>query len=73
MPSGHRLLLDYFVGARKHGRRHSETERFGGLEVDDQFVLGRRLHRHVSRPLTPENTIDVRGRSSVLVDKVSSI
>ena len=38
------LLFDYFVGAREHGRRHSDTEGFGGLEIDDELVLGRRLH-----------------------------
>ena len=28
-----------------------ETERLGGLEVDDEIVLGRRLHRQIARAL----------------------
>ena len=31
--------------------RHGEAERFGGLEVDGRFVLGRRLYRQVRRLL----------------------
>src|SRR5947209_3053392 len=30
-------LLDNLVGARQHQLRHSEAERLGGLEIDDQL------------------------------------
>jgi len=37
-------LFDHLVSACEHGRRHSDAEGFGGLEIDDELVLGRRLH-----------------------------
>ena len=55
------------------GRRHVEAERLGGLEIDHQLVLGRRLHRQVGRLLAPEDTIDVAGRAAVLVEVVEAV
>ena len=43
-----------------------EAERLGGLEVDHQLVLGRRLHRQIGRLLALEDAIDVAGRAPVL-------
>jgi hypothetical protein len=45
--------------------RHFEAERFGGLEVDDQMVLGRRLHPQVGGLFALEDAVDVAGGSSV--------
>ena len=56
--------FDHLVGARKHGGRHGEAERFGGLKVDDQFKFGRSLYGHIAWLLTLENTINVFRRSS---------
>jgi hypothetical protein len=64
--------LYHLVGAREHGRRHVEAERLGGLEVDHQLVLGRRLHRKVGRLLALEDAIDVAGREPVLVEEIGS-
>src|SRR4249919_1132620 len=45
-------LLDHVVSAGQECRWYSKAERFGCLEIDQQFVFGRRLHRHISRLLT---------------------
>src|ERR1700730_15860028 len=48
-------LFDHLVGAGEHGRRHGKAERLGGLQVDNEFVLGRGLHRQVTRLLALED------------------
>jgi len=52
-------LFDDLVGAREHGGRHIEPQRFGSFEVDDQLVLHGRLHRQIGRLLALEDAIDV--------------
>src|SRR5262245_34384557 len=61
-------LFNHLAGTREQRGRHSEAERLSGFEVDCQFVLGRRLNRHVSRLFTFKDSIDVAGRASVLVE-----
>ena len=54
-------------------RRHREAERLRGLEIDHQFVFGRRLHRQVGGLLALEDAIDVAGRAPVLVDEIRPV
>jgi hypothetical protein len=50
--------------------RDFEAERLSGLEVDGEFVLGRRLYWQVSRLLALEDTIDIADGAPVLIDKI---
>src|SRR6266446_3192786 len=67
------LLFDHLVGTREHGRRNVEIERLRSLEVDDQLVLGRCLHRQVWGLLALENAIHVASRAPVRLDQISPI
>src|SRR5215471_19055382 len=58
--------FDHLVGASEQRRRHLEAQRLGGLEIDHQLILCRRLHRQVGGLLTLEDAIDVAGCTAVL-------
>src|SRR6266498_4861655 len=68
----HQILYDQirFPSRFRACGRHLETERFGGLEVDDELVCCRCLHRHVCRLLALQDAIDIAGRAAVIVDRV---
>ena len=72
--SGHRATYSITSSARASSDGGTvEAERLGGLEIDHQLVLGRRLHRQVGWLLALEDAIDVAGRAPVLVDEIRPI
>ena len=52
-------LFDQFVGGGDERRRHFETERLRGLEVNRKLILGRRLYRKVGGLLALEDNLTV--------------
>src|SRR5262249_6958341 len=48
-------------------------ERLGGLEVEHQLVLGRRLYRQVARLLALEDAIYIPSPAPELVDEIGPI
>ena len=59
MPITRAASFDHLVGARKKVDRWIEAEHFGGLQIDDELVLGRKLDWQVTRNLALENAINV--------------
>ena len=66
-------LFDHLVGALLHEKRHLQPKRLGGLEVDHQLVLCRRLNRQLARLLALEDAIDVARRAPEVVDLLISV
>jgi hypothetical protein len=63
-------LFDYLIGTCEQRRRHGETKRLCGLEIDRQFVLGRCLHRQVGRLFAFEDAVDVARRSPKWIGRI---
>src|SRR5262249_25285895 len=64
--------FDHIVSATEQQRWHVEVHRLGGLEIDDQFKLCRRLDREVGRLLALEDAVDVLWHLAKLFDKIST-
>src|SRR5207244_10467952 len=58
------------VGADEEHWRNAEAERFGGLQIDDQFEFGRLHDRQVSRLFTLKNAASVNAGLAKTVRKV---
>src|SRR5437588_4721517 len=57
-------LFDQLVGGGEQHGWHCKAERFCGLEVDDHFVFGRRLHGKFGGFCATQNPVDV-GRATL--------
>ena len=66
-------LFDHLVGELLEMQGNVQTERPGGLEVDDQFKLGGLLDREVAWLSSLENFVDVRGGASANVLDARSV
>src|SRR5262249_7067548 len=54
----HSCSFNHLVGAHKQSGWHSKAQRLGGLEVDHQFVFGRRLDWKLARFFALENAFN---------------
>jgi hypothetical protein len=67
---GKQHLFDRLVGA---GRWHVEPDRLGGIEIDDQFELGRLLNRKIAGLCAARDLVDIGGRASPQVGATDAI
>src|SRR5262249_54239338 len=59
-------LLDHLIGSRKQFVWDGESERLGGLEIDDQLKFCRHLHGEIGRLLALEDAVDISRRQAKL-------
>src|SRR6516164_2267933 len=65
--------FDHLVGAGQHCRRHLEAKRLGGLQVDHQLVLGRRLYGKIGCSLALQDAVDVARRAPERIDGIRAV
>jgi hypothetical protein len=63
-------LFDHLVGERKQLRRHIETERFCGLEIDHEFEFDRLHHRQIG--LAEDAVIMLEGHKANRIAQTTS-
>ena len=62
--------LNQLISLCDEERRHLETKRLGGLEIDHQLELRRLLHGEVGGPGALQNLVHVRGAAPIEIEKV---
>src|SRR5262245_26585269 len=72
-PPSYFTSLDHPAGAGEHCCRKFEAERPSGLEIDNQLVLGRRLHRKISRLRALEDTVDIASGESEMRNGIRAV
>jgi hypothetical protein len=65
-PSRHGVSFDQLVGDSEHVGRHSETERFGGLEVYTHLEFDWQLNWQFGWLFATQNPIDITGIEATL-------
>ena len=66
-------LFDHLVGGHEQGGRHGQTQRLGGFQVDDGFILGRHLHRKIGRLGAAQDAVDIGRRRPKLFGAVGAV
>src|SRR5262249_54002439 len=65
--------LNHVVGSLLKNPRYVEAKRLRGLEVDDQFVLDRRLNWQLGRFLALEDAIGIGRAERKIIELVNSV
>src|SRR6266568_1664982 len=65
--------LDHVVSPDEQCRWHDDAERLCGLQIDDQFELGRLFDRQVGRLCTLEYLIDENGAPTILIRIIRAV
>ena len=53
------MLFDHLVGGGEQRLQNGESERFGGLEIENQLEFGRLYDRKIGRFVAPENATGI--------------
>src|SRR5205085_11285912 len=66
-------LFDHLVGAAEQCHWHIEAECLRSLEIDEQLILCRRLHRQLAGSSAFEDAVDVVCRRTKLLRVIGAI
>src|SRR5262245_47627873 len=72
-PKADMRLFDDLVRCAEQRLRNCQIERLCGLEIDNQLILGRRLHRHVGWLLALEDAIDIARGTPDRIMRIRSV
>jgi hypothetical protein len=67
------VSFDHLVGLLQKLLRDGDAKRFGGLEIDDEVELARKLHRQIARLGALQDAIDIGRRLLVDLGQIDSV